>query len=256
MIVGGAGRVDPVSEPPLESDLEAGVEGWLGAIGARPRRAELTTVGVDEAVVHHGVHAERFEGLEADTVYEWGGFGMRTLPARGELLTSFATVNDVHFGEQVCGLISGADIGPVFRSEPGEDPYPEVMNRGAVAEMVAREPTAVVVKGDLTARGTVEEYDAFRALYEPAFGDRLMVVRGNHESFHHARFAAEPVQLRDLPGVRLAVLDTSIDGAVAGTLTGDHRVEPLHLIAGQGHSSPGQNATAVPPDRNRKYTSI
>lgn len=204
-----------------EDDLEAGVAGWLGAIGAARRQRELTTVGVDEAAVHHGHHVERFTGLEPDTEYEWGGFHLRTQPALGELLTTIAAVNDVHFGEEVCGLISGSDIGPVFRSEPDEAPYPEVMNRGAVAEMVERDPAAVVVKGDLTSNGTVAEYDAFRSVYEPAFGDRLMVVRGNHESYHRATFASDPWQLRDLPGVRLAVLDTSIDGGVAGTLTDD-----------------------------------
>jgi len=257
MAPGWAGRVERVSEHRPEDDLEAGVEGWLGAIGAAPRRAELTTVGVREAVIHHGQHFERFAGLEPDSPYEWGGFQLRTLPARGELLTSFATVNDVHFGEEVCGLISGSDIGPVFRSEPGEPPYPEVMNRGAVAEMVERDPAAVVVKGDLTSNGTVGEYDAFRSLYEPAFGDRLVVVRGNHESYHRAPFAAEPFQLRDLPGVRLAVLDTSIDGGVAGTLSAD-QLEWLDTVTAEadrpvlvfGHHPIGDRLSSEAADRD------
>ena len=193
---------------PPDGDLEAGVDGWLGAIGAERHRVELTTVGVDEAVVHHGHHVERRDGLQPASAYEWDGKTFRTLPAFGELLCTFATVNDVHFGEEVCGLITGSDIGPVFRSEPGEPPYPETMNRGAVAEMVARDPAAVLVKGDLTSSGSQAEYDAFRAMYEPAFGDRLMVVRGNHESYHHATFASDPWQLRDLPGVRASPSST------------------------------------------------
>ena len=28
-------------------------------------------------------------------------------------------------------------VGPIHRSEPGEEPYPEVMNRGAIEEMAA-----------------------------------------------------------------------------------------------------------------------
>lgn len=183
--------------------------------------AELTTVGTREAVAHQGHGVRRYDGLSPDTDHAFDGLSFRTLPEPGELLSTFATVNDVHFGEEVCGVIDGSDLGPVFRAGPGEPPYPEVMNRSAVAEMAALDPAAVVVKGDLTANGTVEEYEAFRAAYEPAFGDRLTVVRGNHESYNHARFAADPVQEVTLPGVILAVIDTSIDGEVAGTVTAD-----------------------------------
>ncbi|MCB0976415.1 MAG: metallophosphoesterase [Acidimicrobiales bacterium] len=241
-----------------EDDLEAGVDGWLGAMGAPRRlRPELTTVGVDEAVVHHGRHVERFADLSPDTSYEWGGFSLRTLPACGELLSTVATVNDVHFGEEVCGHISGSDIGPVFRSEPGEAPYPEVMSEGAVEEIAALDPDLVLVKGDLTSNGTVAEYDEFRAVYEPAFDGRLLVVRGNHESYNHATFASEPFQLRDLPGVRVVLLDTSIDGGVAGTLS-DEQLEWLDTMCAEadrpvlvfGHHPVGDRNSKEASDRN------
>ena len=205
--------------PGPDDALEAGVESWLGAIGAPLHQTELTTVGVDRAVRHHGRHVERLDGLLPDTDYEWGSHAFRTLPAVGELLTTFAAVNDVHFGEEVCGLISGSDIGPVFHSEPGEDPYPETMNRAAVAEIDAIDPALVVVKGDLTSNGTDAEYERFRAVYDPPFGERLLVVRGNHESYNRSRVASDPFQQRDLPGARVVLLDTSVDGEVAGTLT-------------------------------------
>ena len=32
--------------------------------------------------------------------------------------------------------------------EPGEQPYPELMNRAAVAEILARDISTVIVKGD------------------------------------------------------------------------------------------------------------
>jgi 3',5'-cyclic AMP phosphodiesterase CpdA len=95
------------------------------------------------------------------------------------------------------------------------------MNRAAIAEISAVDPVAVVVKGDLTSHGTEAEYEAFRAAYEPVFGERLTVVRGNHESYHHAPFAAHPWQEVVLAGVTLAVLDTSVDGSPAGTVTDD-----------------------------------
>lgn len=229
---------------------------WLDAIAAADPPAELTTVGTDLAVIHQGTTVRRHQGLRPDTDYERDGFAFRTLPAPGELLATFATVNDVHFGEEVCGIIEGSDIGPTFRSGPGQPPYPEMMNRGAVAEIAALDPDVVLVKGDLTSRGTVEEYEAFRTAYEPAFGARLTVVRGNHESYHHASFAAEPFQQVDLPGVVLVVLDTSIDGAVAGTVTADQleQIDEIGATADRpvllfGHHHLGDRSSTEKADR-------
>jgi hypothetical protein len=56
--------------------------------------------------------------------------------------------------------------------EPGEDPYPETMNAGAVADISAADPDLVVVKGDVTCHGTQEEFDRFMEVYGGAFGDR------------------------------------------------------------------------------------
>ncbi|MCU1369891.1 MAG: hypothetical protein JWO77_1085 [Ilumatobacteraceae bacterium] len=196
------------------------VDGGVDVVTPATSPPELSTVGPDFAVIHEGVEARRYDGLRPDADHEIEGFAFRTLPERGARLATFATVNDVHFGEEVCGLIDGSDMGPVFRSEPGDDPFPEVMNRGAVTEIAAIDPDAVVVKGDLTSNGTQEEYDAFLAAYE-AFGQRLTHVRGNHESYYDAPFAADPFQEVVLPGVVLAVLDTSVVRATAGAVSAE-----------------------------------
>ena len=176
---------------------------------------ELTTVADDEAVAFavgspDDVEVRHWVGLDPDTTYDLDGIEARTLPRPpGERLALVATVNDVHFGEEVAGVIEGSDIGPVFRSAPGADPYPEVMNTAAVAEMAAAEPDAVVVKGDLTADGTPEEYERFLDVYGSAFGERLHHVRGNHDAYRGQRIADHgPVEVT-LPGVVLAVLDTT-----------------------------------------------
>lgn len=173
--------------------------------------AELTTVAPEYAIVHDGAEVRHHEGLEPDTEYERDGFTFRTLPAPGELLATIATVNDVHFGETECGVIEGVDIGPVLRSEPGAEPYPELMNRCAVAEIAAIEPDAVVVKGDLTSNGTLNEYDRFCEVYRDAFGPRFHHVRGNHDANHGGRFAAFAHQRIDVPGATVALIDTAIE---------------------------------------------
>lgn len=181
-------------------------------------RPELMTLADDEAVVFRGPAARRFHELAPDTEVDLDGHVVRTLPRRGELLARVATVNDVHFGETVCGKVDGVDEWRTYSSEPDEPPYSETMNAGAVAEITAAGVDAVVAKGDLTSNGTQQEYDRFLEVYGGAFGDRLVHVRGNHESYHELPAAAWPTQERVLPGVTLAVLDTSRDRTVNGHL--------------------------------------
>lgn len=186
-------------------------EPGTAADGARP---ELTTVADDEVVVHAGTVVRRYRGLRPGTAYGLDGIDAETLPRPpGHRLAVVATVNDVHFGEAECGLIEGTDIGPVLRSELDEPPYPETMNAGAVTEIRALRdgagPDAVVAKGDLTAHGTVEEYEAFLACYA-GFGDRLHHVRGNHDAQLGETFAATSTQAVVLDGVIVAVIDTTI----------------------------------------------
>jgi 3',5'-cyclic AMP phosphodiesterase CpdA len=180
---------------------------------------DITTVADDLVVVHDGLDVRRYDGLAADTDHHFDGVSVRTLARpTGELLCRFATVNDVHFGEVEAGRIDDLPDGPIRRAEPGADPYPEVMNRAAAAEIATIDPAAVIVKGDLSVDGEHIEWDAFEACYRAPFGDRLHVVRGNHDAYRHqAEYAGD--QRIDLPGVTVALLDTAIPGATTGTIT-------------------------------------
>jgi predicted phosphodiesterase len=177
---------------------------------------ELTTVSDDDAVFHDGADVRRYEDLTPDTDHVIEGLGFRTLPRVGARLSTVATVNDVHFGEEVAGMMEGLPDGPYFSSDPGEDPYPEVMNRGAVEEISAIDPDAVIVKGDLTNEGLDEEYAAFLAAYQPAFGDRLHHVRGNHDAYRFQTYAPEGPQRIDVDGLTVALLDTTVPGRSTG----------------------------------------
>lgn len=179
---------------------------------------EPTTVADDLVVLHDGEHVHRYEGLAPGTEHTLQGVAARTLPRpAGELLARVATVNDVHFGELECGRVDDHPDGPILRSPPDEDPYPELMNRAAVAEIAAIGPAAVLVKGDLTSGGTDDEFDAFERCYRPAFGDRLRVVRGNHDSYLGQRRYAGDAWI-DLPGLTVGLLDTAIPTRTTGDL--------------------------------------
>jgi Icc protein len=193
---------------------------------------DLTTVADDLIVLHDGATVTRHEHLTPSTEYTFGEHRVTTLARPpGQLLCRIATVNDVHFGEVECGRIDDHPQGPIQRPLPGEPPYPETMNRGAVAEIAAIQPAAVVVKGDLSQDGRPEEWAAFEACYRPPFGDRLHVVRGNHDAYHgQVGYAGD--QRIELPGVIVALLDTVIPERTTGALDAA-QIEWLDTLAAE-----------------------
>jgi Icc protein len=180
------------------------------------RALELTTVAEHEAVFHEGGRTRQVDGLSPDAVHEVDGVTFRTLPTLGERLCVFATVNDLHFGETECGIIEGSDVGPVLRSAEGEQPYPEVMSRAAIGEIERAEPQVVIAKGDLTSDGSPSQYRRFLELWGGTFGERLFHVRGNHDAYEREAFLPKTPLEIELPGVRLAVIDTTWPGHAGG----------------------------------------
>jgi predicted phosphodiesterase len=199
-----------------------------------PDVAVTTRIGEREVVTRGPYHVARVTGLEPATAYavevEGAPPDSQYLPARvatlerpaGRLLSTVVTVNDVHFGEIECGRIGDVDpdeLGPVVRAAPGEQPYPEVMNRAAIAEIEAIDPDAVIAKGDLTNLGTDEEYAAFLDAYG-SLGSRMRHVRGNHDAMIDPTLAVDGAPYAiELPGVTLAVLDTVIPGIERGQVS-------------------------------------
>ncbi|NND75330.1 MAG: hypothetical protein HKN44_10025 [Ilumatobacter sp.] len=179
---------------------------------------DVTTVADDLVVIHDGTTVRRHDGLDADTAYDLDGTTVRTLPRpSGALRCRIATVNDVHFGEVEAGRVDDEPSGPIRRVPAGSEPYPEVMNRAAVEEIATIDAAAVIVKGDLSLDGAPQEWAAFEECYRTPFGDRLHVVRGNHDAYRHqAAYAGD--RWIDLPGVAVALLDTAIPGATTGQL--------------------------------------
>jgi predicted phosphodiesterase len=232
---------------------------------------ELTTVSTHHAVFHMGEDVVRIEGLEPANSYEHHGVAYKTLPELGQLLSVFTTVNDVHFGETVCGVIQGSDMGPVFSVEEGETPYPEVMNRAAAEEMQALDPDLVLVKGDLTNAGTLDEYQQFLDCYGNAFGDRLHHIRGNHDAYDAEHIQTVNQKRIELPGVIIATIDTVRPGSAGGTVY-DHDLEWLEALAREatqpvlifGHHHVWDPATSyrsedyfgIQPDESEKFIKL
>ena len=178
---------------------------------------EVTTVADDLVVIHDGLTVYRYDGLTPATSYTFNGLEVTTLDRpNGALLSTFATVNDVHFGELECGRIDNDPKGPIQRAQPGEPPYPETMNRSAVAEISALNPQHVFVKGDLTCIGSDEEFVAFENCYGQ-FGDKLHVIRGNHDSYL-GQHKYDEDQWIEMPGICVALMDTAIPTETTGDI--------------------------------------
>lgn len=139
----------------------------------------------------------------------------------GRLLATVATANDVHFGETVCGRIHTVpdeELG-VAIPRPDEPPYPQTMNNAAIDEMLELDPDLVLVKGDLTCEGTVEEYQQFLDAYG-RLGDRMHHVRGNHDAMRDDTMALEGAPYAvERDGVSFVMLDTVRPGTEFGRIT-------------------------------------
>jgi 3',5'-cyclic-AMP phosphodiesterase len=195
-----------------------------------------TSVGEQSVTTSGRYHSARITELEPEREFALQVDGVDAsglLPATvttlarpsGRLLATIATVNDVHFGEQECGKLgTPEELGPVFTTEPGEAPYWEVMNAGAVAEVETLDPDSVIVKGDLTNLGADWEYELFRNAYA-RLGDRMRHVRGNHDAMISEQIAPGHFSV-ELEGVTLAVLDTVRPGTDRGRISR----EQLHWL--------------------------
>ena len=194
--------------------------------------AVATVVGEHEITTRGPYHSARVAGLEPATEYSLRVDGVEAtdlLPSTvttlarppGKLLATFATVNDVHFGEVECGRLgTPEELGPILSAAPGDEPYPTVMNAGAIAEISEIDADAVVVKGDLTDRGTDEEYQAFLDAYT-RLGPSMHHTRGNHDAMISHEIAVNAPNAIELPGVTLAVIDTVRPGSEHGRVTAD-----------------------------------
>jgi Icc protein len=196
---------------------------------------DITTVADDLIVAHQAGSTDvvRLTGLQPDSIHHVGNHEVRTLARpQGELLCRVGTVNDLHLGEIECGKIDDDPRGPIQRTQPGEPPHPETMNRAAVGEMAAADLAAVIVKGDLTNDGTDDEFASFESCYRDAFGDRLHVVRGNHDAYKGQDVYTGDEWI-ELPGVSVALLDTVLPERTSGGITAEqlHWLDDLTAVA-------------------------
>ncbi|MBV9953216.1 MAG: metallophosphoesterase, partial [Acidimicrobiia bacterium] len=172
-----------------------------------------------------------------------------TLPALpGPELSRIATVSDVHVGLDSFGFLKTIRERGTVRRANAEPPSLRCL-RAALAEAVAWGAQLVVVKGDLTDRGRVEEWEAAAArLHE--IGVPVVVLPGNHDVHEDAEIspagAGRAYDLRvvdaighvDVPGARVVLAATAqtghhrgvIDAELAGRIAEEAAGGPVAIV--------------------------
>ncbi|WP_227998782.1 metallophosphoesterase [Nocardia australiensis] len=237
--------------------VAAGAELRVGPADS-PRAPATVYASVERTPFHYA----EFDGLEPGRTYRFEAWsdGVRATPAlslttlapgspelTGEFTTlvpppgrplhTLALANDVHYGEEVSGLVIG-NLPPGFRQSPGLPAYTEVMLDAMLEDLRRPDRGAdrLLLAGDLTSEATATQSRAVRARLDGwgAFGSDYLVTRGNHDRPHigvdyqgcevvaedHRDCWAEEFSPRQqliehqLGGLRLIGLDTSeLDGS-------------------------------------------
>ena len=181
----------------------------------------------------------------------------RTLPSpTGPELFRFATISDMHFGERSFGYRSTI----VERPRP-EQFHPERATRAALSELAAWGAEAVVIKGDITHGGKARQWERFADVLTDVELPVVMIP-GNHDTGEgspserrqrrhpddelpdrtppipvaeaRTRLGLEPagpVQVLDVPGLRILALDTTVSGKRVGQLA--HLTDEATARAGE-----------------------
>ncbi|MCP4005406.1 MAG: hypothetical protein GY725_14535 [bacterium] len=190
---------------------------------------------------HAGTRHVRIEGLTPDTEYSIGievqGAEMpepdnyfsplaRTLPGTSaKRVATFATINDLHFGEPKFGgtLLDDGNYGddapgfPSVQADGAAIPYWQLMNEDVVSEINRADVDMIFIKGDIADRGRTEQFENAARTFA-GFEKPHHAFLGNHD--HYALEVDQEVdgyallnqprapRAVDLAGWRMILLDT------------------------------------------------
>lgn len=146
-------------------------------------------------------------------------------PPPGEEVYRFATISDTHIGCTYFGYLGR------MREPPALVAHAERCLRSAVEDALAWGARLLIVKGDVTHRSRIEEWQAVGRVLS-GVPVPVAVVPGNHDVYGRRTVDPQPelarnglhlvhgVEAMDLPGVRILLGDTAIPGANRGRIAG------------------------------------
>jgi hypothetical protein len=218
-------------EQALDAEATVKLDGDVRAVSKEPgtrlvRIEELAPATEYEITIESG-------GASAEeNRYFPGRATTLTAPAAPEVAT-FATMNDLHFGEARIGgtLSEDHEYGdeapgfPVVSDADYDTPYAEFMNADAIAEINRLGVDCSIIKGDIADRGKPEQFetaartfDAFEAPHHPFLGnhDYLQLNEGIEVDGYSLLGAPPSPRSFDLAGWRIILVDTVDPGVHNG----------------------------------------
>lgn len=192
---------------------------WRFAVdGAEPVSAEVAPGGGPGAVVIGGLPPGRSSVVQVTGAGDTWTLPFSTLPSPpGGLLCRVATLSDLHVGSRRVGRF------PRVVDDRGSEPSALHCARAALDEALAWGADVVVVKGDVVQESTAANWDAVGPVLASA-PVPIDVLPGNHDVGRRSSIPAgagigrwglslvDGVGVRDLPGLRLVLVDTPIPG--------------------------------------------
>ena len=196
------------------------------AVSLGGRVVEVPSAGGPGGVVVDGLApAAPFEvAVRASTGAEVRLQGRTLAAPPGRLLCRIGTVSDLHVGSGPNGWFR------TIRDRSGLAEPPAVRcTSAASADAVRWGAELMVVKGDLTENGLRSEWDEVLPLLR-SVAVPLEICPGNHDTRASAEVGprdalaaaglpcADPVSVRDLPGVRVVTVDSTVPGRSPGSV--------------------------------------
>ncbi len=223
---------------PVDAEARIRIDGEVRAVSRGAAKTRFLRIeGLESGRVHRlAIEVDGVGALEPDPYFPQT---FETLPpAQAREVASFATMNDLHFGEPRFGGVLeedgefGADApgSPSVRAEDTEVPYWRFMNEDAIEEINAAKVDAALIKGDIADRGLPEQFEAAARAFS-RFRMPHHAFLGNHD--HYGRLVGMEVdgyallgqprapRSLDLGGWRLVLVETAEPGHHHGVLGAD-----------------------------------
>jgi hypothetical protein len=222
---------------PVAAPAQVKVDGELRAVSEGPAGTRQLRIEGLAPATSHRVAIETPGGEPARPDPYFAG-RVRTLPAPGaKQVGSFATLNDLHFGEPRFGgvLNETGDMldqpgAPVVRATDTEVPYWRFMNEDAIAEINQLGVDLAVIKGDIADVGRADQFEAAARAFA-GFRVPHHAFLGNHdyygllvgEQVDGYALLGQPRAPRsiELGGWRLVLLETAHPGEHHGVFAND-----------------------------------
>jgi 3',5'-cyclic AMP phosphodiesterase CpdA len=189
-------------------------------------------------------------------------------------VATFATLNDLHFGEPMVGGVltddmeSGGEAQPGFplaRAEDTDEPYWRFMNEDAIDEINESGVDCAFVKGDIADRGQPWQFEeaarAFARFAMPhhAFlGNHDYLAKQSGDDVDGYALLGQPSAPRsvELAGWQLVLLETSLPGEHHGVFEADRLEWLADTLSGRQSSEPTlvlMHHQPVPPEHRDRY---